>query len=577
MPHSSIYLTDLERARPASALSRRGRPRCWRLLDYEAGRLRGTLLLAGQNTRAREVRLPLRKRGWFAIYLGVTSLTSEGRLLVRLSGEDTFSRIHAQRHPVKSGEDLSPRIQERFWQCARVDGKDLVLRQIVHPLVDGRPNSPLNPCDEACLAYVKLVRLSPAKAKALRAGRRGPNTRTLFGHHDGWSYTALFGARTPEEIRRELRPLVGTDYSRIYWEGGAGDVLFFPSRTGLSPEHDQVKDPFGVLGRTSMETWRAMRRTGVDPFRVALDYAHAHRLEFHATWRPAGFHFWPPGDESNLGGLYARHPEWRARDRRGQPMPRLSYAWPGVRKAAVGFLREMAAYPVDGVCLAYNRRLPLLDHEAPIVKGFRAEYGLDPRRLREDDPRWLRYRAGFLTLFMRELRAAMDEVARGRRNRARIGITAVVMATPRENLLNGLDLAAWVREGLVDTLVPYSSEEKESCSTNDTWTDPRAAGWFLRLTRGTPCKLALNLLPRKISPEEYRRRAHRLYRAGAEHLFTWDVNARDDYSASWTALRRLGHRAEIAAWMRAGQPSLADGFNSAQKIGGWDYRYESPG
>lgn len=550
---------------------------CWRMLDYEAGRLRGTLLFAGHNTRAREVRLPLGKKGWFAVYLGVTSFMGEGRLLVRLSSEDTFTRFHAQRHPVKSGEDLRPRLEERFWQCARLDGKDLVLGQVCRPVVRGAPADLALPCDEACLAYVKLVPLSSAKVRALEADRRSRRARTLFAHHDGWSYTALFGTRTPEEIRRELRPLVGTDYGRIYWEGGVGDLKFFPAKTGFIPTHDVIEDPCSVHDCLSMDAWRAMLRKGVDPFRVALDYAHASGLEFHATWRPAGFHFWPPWDEWNVGGLYHRHPEWRTRNRQGRPMPRLSYAWPGVRRAAVGFLRELAAYPVDGVCLAYNRRLPLLDHEAPIVEGFRAKYGLDPRRLRENDPRWLRYRAGFLTLFMRELRAAMDEVAQKRRNRARIGITAIVMATPRENLWNGLDLAAWVREGLVDTLIPYSSEEKESCSTNDTWTDPRAADWFLRLTRGTSCKLALNLLPRKISPEEYRRRAHRLYRAGVEHLFTWDVNARDDYSASWNALRRLGHRAEIAAWVRAGQPSLANGYTIAQTIGGWDYSYESPG
>ncbi len=67
--------------------------------------------------------------------------------------------------------------------------------------------------------------------------------------------------------------------------------------------------------------------------------------------------------------------------------------------------REMATrYPIDGVCLLYNRSPPLSAYEKPLVKGFQERYGRDPRQLDEKDPRWLSYRASMLTQFMRELR-----------------------------------------------------------------------------------------------------------------------------------------------------------------------------
>ena len=65
---------------------------------------------------------------------------------------------------------------------------------------------------------------------------------------------------------------------------------------------------------------------------------------------------------------------------------------------------------MDGVCLLFNRRMPLVEYEPPVVEGFQQEYGLDPRGLPADDARWLAYRARTLTGFMRELRAALDDL-----------------------------------------------------------------------------------------------------------------------------------------------------------------------
>ena len=72
----------------------------------------------------------------------------------------------------------------------------------------------------------------------------------------------------------------------------------------------------------------------------------------------------------------------------------------------------MAQRPVDGICLLYNRRMPLVEYEPPIVEGFKGQFGDDPRQLDAHDPHWLSYRAHVLTDFMREVRAAMDKEGR---------------------------------------------------------------------------------------------------------------------------------------------------------------------
>src|SRR5262245_11750416 len=76
---------------------------------------------------------------------------------------------------------------------------------------------------------------------------------------------------------------------------------------------------------------------------------------------------------------------------------------------AIGFLKEMEQYPIDGIYLAYNRRPALVEYGAPIVEGFRARFGEDPGSIGDRDPRWLSYRATFLTEFMREVRAPMGK------------------------------------------------------------------------------------------------------------------------------------------------------------------------
>jgi hypothetical protein len=169
---------------------------------------------------------------------------------------------------------------------------------------------------------------------------------------------------------------------------------------------------------------------------------------------------------------------------------------------------------------------------------------------------------------MREVREALDRARRGGR---RLELSAIVMSTEAENLAYACDLAAWVREGLVDALIPYTSAPF-LVSRADSWVDPAAAEYFLRLSRGSRCRLALNLMPRDLGPEEYRRRAHRLYRAGVEHLFFWDGGERARLHAS-----RLGHRAEVAAWVAAGEPSLAAESHRVYRLGNWDFRIATPG
>ena len=425
------------------------------------------------------------------------------------------------------------------------------------------------------MAYIKLVPLSEDEARALAADWNRRETRRLFAHNDAWSDHTRFRPVSEADIRHRIEPYRNTDFSRLYWEASQGDRCDYFTKIGLMPSDDWIQDPHRVGDRLAAESWRILRRKGIDPFRVALEHTHKIGLEFHASVRMAGFHFPAPEDEWNTGGVYDKHPEWRGQDREGRATPRLSYAYPGFRQFVLSLLREIAGYAIDGVCLLYNRRPPVVEYEPPVVDAFKAKTGKDPRQLDPRDPQWLAHRAGVLTEFMREVRTTMNEIAREQK-RKRIEISAIVMSSEQENIYYGMDLPAWIKDGSVDMIIPYSSVPNLN-SNADSFDNPRSAEFFLEITRGTSCKAAFNMMPRQLPPETYRLRAHRLYQAGAEHMFFWDCNDRHDYSPAWSALRRLGHREEIANWVRAGAPKLPRPGSSLRRLGDWDLSYATPG
>ena len=107
--------------------------------------------------------------------------------------------------------------------------------------------------------------------------------------------------------------------------------------------------------------------------------------------------------------FYWQHPEWAKRTREGMPCTNLSIAFPEVRRYWLSLLRETLDRGVDGVHLHLQRSQPFVMFEEPVVRGFQERYGIDPRTLPDDDPRLLAHKADFLTQFLREVRALVDE------------------------------------------------------------------------------------------------------------------------------------------------------------------------
>jgi uncharacterized lipoprotein YddW (UPF0748 family) len=583
-----IYLTDLDSCQPASALSGVPESGHWRTLRYTTDTLSGTMILAGPETVAPEVTYPLQVSGWHAVSIGVwadhitpgtTRWYGEMRtfteVLARLSGDDTQSLLTLP----GQGWGFDEQIHELFWKVADLTDRELELGQVAWRIAPGDGVGAIQ-CAGAKIAYIKLVPLSEDEVEAWQADQRRTDTRRIFVHNDAGG-PLYYRPTNAEQIRRHVEHYRDSDMSRLYWEAGGGDSLGFPSKIGRFRTGDDVSQDFErVQQRLGVEGQRILREKGVEPFQVALEHAHKIGLEFHAGYRVAGFHYPPQHDHFNEGPtFYKSHPELRGVDRNGNPTPRISYAYPEARAFVVSLLKEMAGFPIDGICLLYNRRPPLVEYERPLVEGFTAEYGEDPRHIDEDDPRWLSYRARTLTQFMREVREAMDQAGLEQGRGKRLEVSAVVMGSLEENLFHAIDLKAWVDEGLIDVIMPYSSFHDLE-SMEEAWTDPGDIMPFVSITKGTACKLAPNIMPRQLSPEAIRRRAAALYEAGVDNLFLWDADVlqpRSNSAGSWNVFKRLGHREEIEAWQEAGEPGLDTPVVTITNLGDWDLSYRTPG
>jgi hypothetical protein len=529
-------ISDLSVVGPAAALSRRGMPGHWRVIDYETEAFAGRLLFAGEVTQAPPVHLPLDASGWYAIYIGFWCpcwSSSIYELRLKLNRDANYVHWNPESDAWSYGftpdnPERLERFLERFWKYAELSHDDVLTiaqqsRGVGHP---------------AGIGYIKLVPLSPTEVHAIQADRARGENRRLIAMNDAYSDFCTHRPATSADIEEWIEPYRHSDVGKLFWcMGGGGDVVTYDSRLGQLAGQDVADFPL-PMDRHLAESLYGLLGEGIDPLRVACDYAHSLGIEFHVSQRMGAFGTPPPWDEEMTGRLYREHPEWRCVDRDGTPIARMSYAFAGVRRLIIDMFREVCAYGIDGIDLVFNRSAPFLLYEAPLIEGFQALYGEDARLLPEDDGRWLRYRAGAMTAFMRQLRAEMDECGPTPAGR-RLQISAHVLHDATHNHFYGLALEDWVAGGLVDRIIPYPWK------TNDS--NKIELAYFAQLCAGSSVEWAMELMPRQMEPAAYLELAKRYYAAGADGLCMWDTNGRDRLWRQWAIASRLGHREELDA------------------------------
>ena len=509
-----IVRSDLSRCLPGGALSRSFEKNRWQLIDYESvDGVKGTMASAKPEDLCQELTLPLEATGLHRIDLGINytkapypEWPASGQLEVKLTGETAFRRVAAECG--SESQEIYKAIYEAYWKTADMTGKSLLFRQPE----TGRSNI-------SNLSYVRLVPLSQQEEREWRESWPTETTRKLAVlfctgmMSGGTSGGAMFHPTNQQWFEDQFAPFAASDFKLFVFEALRGNYCLY---------HTKIGD-VGTEDNRWQDDW-------IDPLASFTQLAHSHGLKICASLRMVGPQY--PTNRSPIAWArhYWKHPEWTKLDRKGIPVSNWSLAYAGARQYWLSLLRETLEYGTDGIQLHLNRSTPFVLYEEPVVRSFQEQHGEDPRKLPADDPRWLAHCAGYLTRFVREVRALVDEKP-GRQ----LGVT-VYGENPKNSRDPDLqlkhcvcDVETWLRERLVDYVMPSPYID---VSLLKAW----------RALAGDRVHLWPDLMPRIQPPEGYVRLAKRYYDAGADGLCLWDGDCRPPHISQWAVVQTLGHK-----------------------------------
>jgi hypothetical protein len=537
-------LTDFGAVTPASALTKGRRVKGkWKVIPFSTESLNGWALSAYGSTGAPPVRLPLASRGWHAVYLGLATVSGgikevRNGLKARLSDEPVFRHLACNLPHLPDRRDA---IQEQFLTVAHLDGQALEIA--------AQPGLPATVC------FVKLVPLTADEVAAWSASRAtgARETRTSIATFDGHSWIWPYQPKTAADLQANFRGFEDSDVGKWWFEVLGADLVCYPSKVGNTPGEGAVD--FSSGGHAAFQRSLAtLFKNGIHPLRVARDAARAQGAEFHVMLRPAGWKGAIPFEETFNSRFYNAHPEWRCRDRDGTPTMYMSYAVPEVRQHLLEILRETLELRPEGVGLLFNRGMPMILWEDAFCARFRERHDDDPRTIPEDDPRIHDLRADFMTEFLQEIRALLDETARAQGRTERYRISLGTFSREADNRKFGLALPEWIKAGLVDELAVAWFAHHTSFAVPD-------MAYYRRLTEGTKVGVYPFVVAWKTGkPQELAKKVTAHYAEGASGIAIWDPQVENRWHEDspgnvFDALSLLGHRDVVASWSEKGVPA----------------------
>ena len=321
-----------------------------------------------------------------------------------------------------------------------------------------------------------------------------------------------------EDARAPVDEIAGTRVDTFVYGFGAGPSMFHLTEVGevFGSHLEAFRDIPGVQ-RGTLPTWRAhenimsLKERGVDLLRLLIDRAHEKDLAFYASLRQT--HAVASDDVHNYFNWQFKidHPEWCLRGKRKHAF---DFSYPEVRAERFALAEETVnRYDVD---------------------GFEIDWAFWPYFFEEEE---IGPKTPILTEYMRQHRDMIAGTA-ARRGRP-IAFGARVLPTLAGNRAAGMDVEAWVREGLLDFVVPnfYIDEQMDADFPFE---------WLVELCRGTDCRVfpaMQRLIGRPVepdgepvgeemaTPDHYHAAAAAYWSKGADGIylpwFNWPIEAAD--------------------------------------------------
>lgn len=356
--------------------------------------------------------------------------------------------------------------------------------------------------------------LSP-RSPAQAARRKALTRRRRIIFNDDTYELNREDANTPEGIlQHRLRPLVGTNVDTISWSvlGGWADAPTYDSKVQpiYGDAHGGPPKPWAAQAKNIKDLIRA----GTCPLRITIDFAHENGMEFFASIRmndchdsflPGGVTLWKKEHPEFL--VDAKHiPHDKDAHPKGLYFLAQDFTHAEVRDRKFEIIEEVCQrYDIDGIDLNYIRH--------PVF-FTRTMHGI-PVTLDEIE---------IMNNLMRRIRQLTDEV--GQQRGRPILIASIVPDNLQLAKNVGLDVATWIREDLIDIVIPGLGYAPLSLPVGQ-FVDlarPYGVQVYPCINRKAPLKVSESLVS-----EGFRGIASNWFRDGADGLFLWNLGTPFEY------------------------------------------------
>ncbi|MHB0938297.1 MAG: glycoside hydrolase family 10 protein [Armatimonadota bacterium] len=506
-----IFFTDLPTCIVGGLQSASGPGGGWFPFKYTLDRFAGVGLSTGAHSPAGELVLDLGLTGWHRLHVAHTPAVR-----MWLDGETGYCEVPG----------ISYEVRDVAFPAADFTGKKLHIA----PVRGAEVNKEL---------ILFFLRAEPCEPPVSRRNL----IVTDDGHGDFWQ-----GMDGPRDLYRHLYPFKDSDVFRMVWGVYGGGPLTLRADTKVAESPIRPEEQLFYEGEYRF--CRSLQRfvdAGVDPLAVVRQATREYGMELHFYNRMSAFY----GPFPHVGWntqFFLAHPEWRCRDEFGQTLNFMSYAYPQVQDYVLAYFDELLDYDPEGLCLAFNRGLPLMICEEPVVEAYRRKYGREPKLPEEvDTPELQAVKAELLADFVARVQALAAK-------RGKV-VSCIVPRDLEHNRLFGLDAELLIRRGLVESVM-VGAGHGDAGELNDDITPVQALKALGRQAGVKVYAGGSQAVHGKAWVGDLKTRAQRMagiLDAGLDGGWFWD--AENIFNQNWEALRRFGDRATLDRIIRGEWPN----------------------
>lgn len=462
------------------------------------------------DEHAQSLKIPAKLSGWFGIYVGYITGTEEFKIKGQNKEEDIkiFNEDKNKQY-VKECFAFAENFHESGISIDAIKGK------------------------KAKISYIKIVSLTDADVKLYKSYNEYRTNKRVIYNNDG--YTDFFEGKcaTEDELKKVVVDSVKkADGGEVNYEIGTTGMLNYNSKyAGDAFVGSQKYDSYIREGdKLARKQILNILNYGKSPLEIATSRGKEQKIKVNASMRMDAFYVTNATKFLN-GTIYDKYIKCKQNEGHA-----LSYYYPEFREYIENVLKEISE--VDGV---YYINLDFCRY--PVLMGSEAT----PKE-----------KIDIMNDFMRKIRKDIPN-------------KKISVRVPYLNTLSyGLDVKTWIKEGLIDRLIP-SSIGFESFYNIDEFTE-MVKGTNVELYVGISANLKGIDLTKEteklinegkyvpdneyLSVEDYLFRAHESYEAGAEGIFLFNTFSGVDFTKDYSPkFNLLGDKIKVKKWYKFEYPS----------------------